>query len=53
MKVSKCDKGKNVALKLDIIKAYARIGWVYLKEVMLKMGFVLGWVRWILMCRVN
>ncbi|WJX67479.1 hypothetical protein P8452_51944 [Trifolium repens] len=34
-------KGKmgNVALKLDISKAYDRIDWDYLKEVMIKMGF--------------
>ena len=45
MKVSKRDKGKHAALKLDIRKAYACIGWVYHKEVMLKRGFAPRWVR--------
>ena len=38
MKVSKKVRDKNVALKLDINKAYDRIGWLYLKEVMIQMG---------------
>jgi len=38
MKVGKRVRDKNVALKLDISKAYHRIDWLYLKEVMLKMG---------------
>jgi len=50
MKVSKRARGKNVALKLDISKAYDRIDWLYLKEVMLYMGFNSQWVQWIMMC---
>jgi len=37
-------------LSLDISKAYDKIDWLYLKEVMLKMGFDSKWVRWIMMC---
>jgi len=37
-------------LKLDISKAYDRIDWLYLKDVMLKMRFAYQWVCWILMC---
>ena len=50
MKVSKKVRDKNVALKLDISKAYDIIDWLYLKEVMIQMGFDRQWVRWIMMC---
>jgi len=39
MKVSKKVREKNVALKLDINKAYDGIDWFYLKEAMIQMGF--------------
>jgi len=51
MKANKRSRDKNVAFKLDINKAYDRIDWLYLKELMLKMSFVNRWVQWILMCR--
>ncbi|CAJ2674072.1 unnamed protein product [Trifolium pratense] len=40
----------NVDLKLDISKAYDRIDWDHLKEVMIKMGFSHQWVKWVMMC---
>jgi hypothetical protein len=45
-------KGKmgDVALKLDISKAYDRIDWDYLRGVMQKMGFSPQWINWIMMC---
>ncbi|MCI42480.1 RNA-directed DNA polymerase (Reverse transcriptase), partial [Trifolium medium] len=45
-------KGKvgDVALKLDISKAYDRIDWDYLRGFMIKMGFCTQWVSWIMMC---
>jgi hypothetical protein len=45
IKVDKCKQKNNVALKLNISKIYDRIDWVYLKEVMLKLGFAPKWVR--------
>lgn len=50
MKVSKRARDKNIALKLDISKAYDITYWLYFKEVMLQMGFASQWVRWIMMC---
>jgi hypothetical protein len=45
-------KGKAgcVALKLDISKAYDRMSWEYLKDVLIRMGFSDKWVHWMAMC---
>lgn len=45
-------KGKqgNVALKIDISKAYDRLDWNYLRLIMLKLGFSSRWVDIIMMC---
>lgn len=40
----------EVALKLDIRKAYDRVDWGYLKERMRQMGFCERWIKWILLC---
>jgi len=50
MKTKTKGKEKSVALKLDISKAYDRIDWAYLKDVMNKMGFSGKWIQWIMMC---
>jgi hypothetical protein len=50
MKTKTRIKERSVALKLDISKAYDRIDWAYLKDVMIKMGFSNRWIDWIMMC---
>jgi len=35
---------------IQIPNTYDRNDWLYLKEVMIKMGFASRWIRWIMMC---
>ena len=50
MKAKAKGKSGDVALKLDISKAYDRLDWDYLREIMLQMGFSSRWVSWIMLC---
>ena len=45
-------KGKNYAcaVKLDMMKAYDRVDWNYLKKMMQKLDFAHRWVDWIMAC---
>ena len=38
------------AIKLDMHKAYDRVEWAFLKEIMLKLGFRREWVNLIMQC---
>ncbi|XP_065855885.1 uncharacterized protein [Euphorbia lathyris] len=40
----------EVALKIDISKAYDRVDWNFLREVMRRMGFCEQWVSWMMLC---
>lgn len=44
------DRWGDVALQIDISKAYDRIRWDYLELMMSKIGFAPRWIRWIMMC---
>lgn len=39
-------KLKGIMLKLDFEKAYDKVSWHFLKEVMLKKGFSERWILW-------
>lgn len=43
-------KKGDVALKIDISKAYDRVDWTFLEKIMLKLGFAERWVKMIMMC---
>ena len=48
MKRNKAIKHQHVALKLDMMKAYDRVEWDYLKAILLKLGFSVKWVSLIM-----
>lgn len=40
----------EVALKLDVSKAYNRVDWGFIKNQMSKLGFSEKWIRWVMLC---
>ncbi|GAU45652.1 hypothetical protein TSUD_400890 [Trifolium subterraneum] len=40
----------ELALKIDISKAYDKVDWGFFRGVMTKMGFSDVWIRWVMMC---
>ena len=50
MKKKRWGRSGLAALKLDVSKAYDRLEWNFLKEIMLTMGFHTDWVDIIIFC---
>lgn len=44
------DREEFCAYKLDLSKAYDRVDWGYLKQLLEKLGFQSQWVHWIMTC---
>ncbi|KAA3470357.1 reverse transcriptase [Gossypium australe] len=50
LRSSKNGPNKGCMVKLDMSKAYDRVEWCFLERVMLKLGFLCGWVNKIMNC---
>ncbi len=50
MKTTRSGRPEFMAIKLDMSKAYDRVEWTFLKQIMLKMGFAPQWVNLMLKC---
>ncbi|KAL8158345.1 hypothetical protein AgCh_002874 [Apium graveolens] len=50
MKQKKRGSEGEVALKLDVSKAYDRVDWGFLRNQMQRMGFSKKWMDWIMLC---
>eukprot|EP00253_Pinus_taeda_P008610 PITA_08610 len=46
----KTKKQKGMMIKLDLSKAYDRVSWQYLEEILRSFGFSNRWISWVLSC---
>eukprot|EP00253_Pinus_taeda_P035962 PITA_35962 len=46
----KTKKQKGMMIKLDLLKAYDRVSWQYLEEILRSFGFSKRWISWVLSC---
>eukprot|EP00253_Pinus_taeda_P006633 PITA_06633 len=46
----KTKKQKGMVIKLDLSKAYDRVSWQYLEEILRSFGFSNRWISWVLSC---
>jgi hypothetical protein len=44
------NQSSNFVVKLDMMKAYDRVCWKFLMQVLIKMGFSRNWCKWIKAC---
>lgn len=50
MKTKRVGRRGDVALKIDISKAYDIVDWNYLENILVKLGFSSMWVNWMMLC---
>ena len=50
LKTSEVEKHCSMAVKTDISKAYDRLEWPFIRQVLERLGFDSIWVNWVLQC---
>ena len=41
---------KGAILKIDLVKAYDKVSWIYIHMLLAHLGFCIGFIRWIMSC---
>jgi hypothetical protein len=41
---------KAVVIKIDLSKAYDRVGWMFLRMMLTQMGFCVPFITWVMSC---
>ncbi|CAA7014686.1 unnamed protein product [Microthlaspi erraticum] len=50
LRTNKACRGKFMAVKTDMSKAYDRVEWPFIEALMRKMGFAEAWITWMMSC---